>query len=132
MAAKIVEKLEKRVENWKKKAVARNEKIRTLNKRIKEVVNSRNLHRSKWHACRAREKELELEVQELKYQINKNKEQVHRHSYDLQSIVLCLQIKQSGTMSWRTCRAVILTICLYFDIEMQVPSAETIRYWSLK
>lgn len=132
MTTKVAEKYLLRILNWKKKAVERNKEIRRLSKTIKFLKASRDFWRGKDLMHKARIAVLERKLEDLNKQFHKESEAVAGHSFDLESIVLCLNIKQSGTMSLRTCRTVIITLCLYFNIEMRVPSVETIRLWSLK
>lgn len=128
MSTKIHNKYEARLDNWKNKAKERGAELRSKNKRLKELEKSRDLHKTKWHkerklreADKAALQQLQKEVIKLKY-----------HSYDLDSVAICLAIKHSGNMSLRSCRSMLLTMCLVFDISFKVPCINTLRNWEHK
>ncbi len=132
MTAKVIEKTENRLQKWKEKAVFRGAENRKERKKSKLLEKSRDLHRNKYKAERTKNRELRRELKLLKRKLHQDHEAVRGHSFDLDTMLLCLNIKQSGTMSWRTCRSIIVAFYIYFGIVVKVPSASTIRYWSLK
>lgn len=127
MPSKIQQKLEDRLFSWKEKAVYRNQKIHSLQKQLKEVQQSRDKWKSKYKDSKDYQQSL---IQNMGF-VNKT-ERVKNHCYDLFMINLCLQIKQAGNLSLRSCQAVLLVIVNLFSLPLKVPCINTIRNWEHK
>jgi len=57
---------------WKTKAIIRGRKVNSLNKRIKELIKSRDKNKIKNDNLRIKNKELEERITELKNELKKN------------------------------------------------------------
>jgi len=128
MDTKIANKYELRIENWKNKAIERGAELRSLRKRLKEMEDSRDLNRANWRKERLLRESAISEVQAL----NKSLHKLKYHSYDLNSVAICLEIKRSGNVSLRSWRSMLLTMCLVFEINFKVPCINTLRNWEQK
>jgi len=128
MSTNIHNKCEARIDNWKNKAKERGAQLRSTTKSLKEMKKSRDLNRAKWKEERRLRKEYEAALQKLQKEVQK----VKYHSYDLESIAICLEVKRSGNMSLRSCRSMLITICLLLDITFKVPCINTLRNWEQK
>ena len=106
MSTKIHNKYEARLDNWKNKAKERGAELRSKTKRIKELEQSRDLHKSKWHKERLLRKEDKASLEQLQKEVIKLK----YHSYDLESVSICLALKHSENMSLRSCRSMLVTM----------------------
>jgi len=128
MSTKIQNKYEVRIENWKNKAKERGAKVRSLKKQNAEMRASRDLNRAKWQKERQLREEAISEAKELQKKLVKLK----HHSYDLESVAICLELKRSGTMSLRSWRSMLVTMCFLFEINFKVPCINTLRNWEQK
>jgi len=128
MQVKIKNKAELRVINWKNKAVERGRALRAEKKRSSSLIRSRAQHKEKWKQERAKRLCVEARLKETKTDLYK----LRNHSYDLKTVSVCLEVKSSGTISLRACRAAIIALCLCLDIKMRVPCINTIRNWEQK
>lgn len=128
MSTKITKKEKFQLSNWKNKAQARGREFRAAKKRIKELEDSRNFYKKKWKA--EREKRISCE-RTLKASKRVN-ESVKNHSYDLQTIFLCLALKMSSVISLRSCRLTLITFYMHFRITQKVPCINTLRTWEQK
>jgi len=128
MVTKIQNKYEARINNWKNKAMERGGELRSLKKRFKEMEASRDLNRANWQKERALREATIAEVKSLDKELNKLK----HHSYDLDSVAICLAVKRSGTVSLRSWRAMLVTMCFVFEINFKVPCINTLRNWEQK
>jgi len=128
MEDKIKKNFLKRLDNWKNKAKEKGAEVRGLRKKVKVLEKSRDLWKEKWKEERALRLALEKEGGR---DVGKGTK-VKNHSYDLETIAVCLAVKQGNTISLRSCRGVILTLCLALGLSLKIPSANTIRNWNLK
>jgi len=129
--SKVQQKLEKRLISWKEKAVYRNQKIYSLQKQLKETQQSRDRWKSKYNNEKKLCQDYQSSVKQNMGFVNKT-EKVKNHHYDLFTINLCLQIKQAGNLSLRSCQAVLLVIMNLFSLPSKVPCINTIRNWEFK
>jgi len=120
-----------RIANWKNKAVNRNKTITALKKQLDETRESRDSWKSKYKQsqlqCQAYKKELS---DSNKYKIPT--QSVRNHSYDLFTMSLCLDLKESGQLSLRSCLAVLGVIFRTFSLDLKLPCINTIRNWENK
>ena len=128
---KVQQKLENRLLSWKDKAVSRNHQINSLKKRLAETQESRDNWKSKYKSEQILRKHSEAMLKNNNL-INEYSESVKYHHYDLFLINLCLQIKQAGNLSLRSCQAVLLVIMNIFGLPFKVPCINTIRNWEHK
>lgn len=128
MQVKIMNKTELQIINWKNKAVARGSLLRAEKKRTSSLKLSRAQHKEKWKQERDKRLIVEAALKTVKSDLHK----LRNHSYDLKTVSVCLEVKSSGTISLRACRAAIIALCLCFDIKMKVPCINTIRNWEQK
>lgn len=128
MQVKIKNKAELRLINWKNKAVERGRALRAEKKRSCSLILSRTQHKEKWKQERDKRLCVEAKLKVVKTDLHK----LRNHSYDLKTVSVCLEVKSSGTISLRACRAAIIALCLCFDIKMKVPCINTIRNWEQK
>jgi len=128
MENKIGKNYLKRLDNWKNKAKERGVEIRALRKKVKELEKSRDLWKGKW----GKERSLRIALEKEPGSGKIGGTRVKNHSYELETMLVCLAVKQGNTISLRSCRGVILTLCLALGLSLKVPSANTIRNWDLK
>lgn len=127
MDTKIHNKYEARIDNWKNKAKEKGAKLRALNKRFTEMKDSRDLNRANWRKERELREAAKAEVRALRKELK-----LKHHSYDLDSVAICLEVKRAGNVSLRSWRSMLLTMCLVFEINFKVPCINTLRNWEHK
>jgi hypothetical protein len=105
---------------WKKKAVARNLKIKERDKRISELILSRDLWKSKYKN-RAKCDSIHL-----------NDSKAFGHHYPVQLVLLMVLWQEYGQMSLRAVRHCFVNLQLVFIMNCRVPSHVSIRNWACK
>lgn len=128
MTAKIHKKCKGQSNTWKDKAKTRGAELRAKNKRIKELIKSRDLHKLKWQ----KERQLREADKKALQNFQKKSQNLKYHSYNLESVAICMAVKHSGNMSLRCCRSMLLTMCFLFNINFKVPCINTLRNWEHK
>lgn len=128
MGTNISKRTEVRLEMWKNKAVSRGAELRAARKRIGELVKSRDFHKEKWKE----ERSVRLSYETERKDSGMDGLKPARHSYDLDTIGLCLSLRCSGSMSLRSCRSLMLTLCLHLGLELGIPCINTLRNWEHK
>lgn len=106
--------------NWKKKAIERSLDIKKKEKRIKELVESRDSWKKKY---------LELKNNGL---IVFNEEKAHGHQYPVQLVWLMVLWQEYGGMSLRGVRHCIAQLYVVLNLNCKVPSHVSIRNWTCK
>lgn len=112
MSTKITKKEKFRLSNWKNKVQERGQELRATKKRMKELEDSRDCYKKKWKA----EKEKRMSCERILKASERVSESVKNHSYDLQTIYLCLALKMSSVISLRSCRLALITFYMHFRI----------------
>lgn len=118
-----------KLENWKEKAKTRRIEIWKLNKRLKEVLESRRNWKEKYQLLQAEHKALKKEVHKVQ---EKKQEQVKHHSYTTEEISFYLNLKELGGCSYRGCIRVVQVLQLLGLLQFRQPSPSSIRNWSIK
>lgn len=120
-----------RIANWKNKAVNRKKQTIGLKKQLAETRQSRDSWKSKYMESRLQCHSYKKELADLKkYKIPT--QSVRNHSYDLFTMSLCLDLKESGRLSLRSCLAVLEVIFRTFGLDLKLPCINTIRNWENK
>jgi len=128
---KILKKCQIRLSNWKEKAVNRNKEIIALKKQLEETRSSRAVWKLKYYQSQLLCEEYERELRNsAKYRIAT--QSVRNHSYDFFTMNLCLELKQVGQLSLRSCLAVLGVVLKTFCLELKLPCINTIRNWENK
>ena len=128
MESKIKKNYLKRLDNWKNKAKERGAEVRALRKKVKVLEKSRDMAKEKL----GKERSLRIALEKEGGSGERKSTKVKNHSYDLETMAVCLAVKQGNSISLRSCRGVIATLCLAFGLSFKVPSVNTIRNWDLK
>lgn len=114
--------LKDRSKNWKDKAIARRQANERLNKRIKELEQSRALWKDKYKNVQSR----------LQKSSVLSSEKASRHQYSLSIVVLMIELYKYGGMSLRSCRHSLCCMFLCMGLNSRVPSHNSIRNWLCK
>lgn len=107
---------------WKSKAIVRRKEVDRLNKRLKEVIESRDSWKGKYKLLK-------------KSSSNSNTllgEKAARHRYSLTTIVLIIALYKYGGMSLRSCRHSLCCMFVALGLNANVPSHSSIRNWLCK
>lgn len=123
-------KLDRKIQLWREKAKIRSKEIGRLNKRLKEVKQSRQNWKEKYMWERAARLELVGQIDKRSKQ--QSKERISRHTYSSQTVELCLRFRHLAGCSYRSCVQLLYLFQMYFDIECRCPSASSIRNWNIK
>ena len=110
---------------WRQKAVERNETIKYLKRKLSDTEKSRTHFRTEYYKL----KEI---VSKQITGIKINTSTAPRHSYPLLLVWLCTQWQSYGSMSFRSCRHCLCSVCLIFQLEGRLPSHVSIRSWVCK
>jgi len=114
-----------KINNWKKKAIDRNKKIKYLKRKLSDTEKSRKNFRDKYYEL-------------IAIHSNKTDEKIiktgsaPRHKYPLILCWLCVQWQTYGAMSLRSCKHCLCSICLILQLEGRCPSHVSIRSWICK
>ena len=123
--------MERRVASWKASSMRHSKNSRLKSRKIKSLEASGDKLKEQLRLERSKTLRLEKALKELHLgECEQKGLKIARHSYDLETVWFCLLIKQCGSMSLRTCRAVVSILCIYFGL--RVPSIHTIRNWEMK
>lgn len=109
--------------SWKIKAVERTKIIGIQNKRIKEIIESRDAWKEKYKVA----KQAELALRNL----CQGKTSKYHH-YCNSFIALCVEMQSYGGMSLRCCRHCLSSLVLIFGFSFRIPSHVSIRNWACK
>ena len=106
---------------WKKKAISRAKTIKELNKKIQEVIASRDGWKNK---CKQNEQNASIG--------HFDKEKAVRHQYPIQMVLLMVVWQTYGQMSLRSVRHCFAQLQIVFGLHCRVPSHSSIRNWLCK
>lgn len=106
---------------WKKKAISRTKIIKKHNKRIQELIASRDGWKNK---CKQNEHNASLG--------HFDKEKAVRHQYPIQMVLLMVVWQAYGQMSLRSVRHCFAQLQIVFNLHCRVPSHSSIRNWLCK
>ena len=107
---------------WKNKAQERGAENRSLRKRQKELIVSRDLWKTKYQIL--------LSSGGKKGILGEQKAKCHQ--YSLLFVMLVVEMQKYGTMSLRSCRHCVGKMLLYMGLLGRVPSHSSIRNWVCK
>lgn len=112
-----------RLENWKNKATARSIEIAKYKSRTKELIQSRDLWKSK---CKKLEQSLRATPV-----IGQGKK-AKGHQYDLHIVCLLMELYKYGSMSLRSCCHTLVCLQLCLNLRTKIPSHTSLRNWLCK
>lgn len=112
-----------RLENWKNKATARSIEIAKYKSRTKELIQSRDLWKSK---C----KKLGQSLRPTPV-IGQGKK-AKGHQYDLHIVCLLMELYKYGSMSLRSCCHTLVCFHLCLNLRTKIPSHTSLRNWLCK
>ena len=118
-------------ERWKRRAIKRRYEIRKLEKRLKELTESRDLWKNKVRNFKESNNELKEQLKKTQRIIEEKpvEEKPERHSYNLKTITMLAKEKLESSISFR---ALSKTFCItknYLKILSDVPTHTTITNW---
>jgi len=128
---KLQKNLELRLLNWKNKAKQRGQESNNLKKQLKSCRQGS----LKWKNKYKKEKSQRLIYEKLLKNssgIKAVSQKVRNHSYDLETINLSIQIRESGLISLRSCCNLLGLLNLVFKLNLRIPSIGSIRNWEYK
>ena len=122
-------KMHCKLNSWKEKAKERRHKNESFKKRIRELTKSRDNWKEKYKIAK-------LEKDSLKKELAKKNttttHKIKRHSYTSEEISFCVNLKEVGGCSYRSCLKVLELLLLLGILEFRKPSASSIRNWCIK
>lgn len=120
-----IHNLEQKIALLCQKSKSKSERIKYLNRRVRELRQSRDKWKSK-NADKA------LRVKSLKKCI-KNREKIRRHHYCWPIIALCIKLRVQAGCSYRGIRKIRLILRTSFALDLkQLPGANSIENWVSK
>ena len=108
-------------DNWKNKAKEKSLLYKKTQKRVVELIESRDNWRQKYFLLKS---QATLPV--------KTYDKVDHHTYDSGIIWLSVWMQIVGKCSFRSCRHMVIGLGLYLGVKTRVPSASSIRMWVCK
>lgn len=128
-----------KVQNWKKKAIARRKIIEALTKRIKELMSSRSNWKDKYKHVKLQLDDLKKENIRLKSQLECHQKgaiftagKAKHHSYGTVLIFMCMCLRQQSNCSLRGCVKMLKVMCLVLGMELSLPGKSSIQNWEKK
>jgi len=122
-------KISTKLTAWKEKAKSRGKIIYTQKRRITSLVCKRKLLKAENYKLREENKTLHKELYLLK---KGNSTQVKHHSYSAEMIQLCVQLRTQASCSYRGCISVLNVLVMLLNLELKIPSYDSVRNWELK
>lgn len=120
-----------RLEKWKKKAIARRQRIQAQEKEIKTLRKSRSLWKDKYKEAQALNGHYGRELAKLRA-TGSSGVKVRHHSYRSWIILLAVRIRMLGMISLRDCQKLLVMWQSLYGMELKVPCISTIRNWEYK
>ena len=108
-------------DKWKNKAKGKSLLAKKTQKRVVELIESRDNWRQKYFSLKSH---ASLPV--------KTYDKVAYHTYDSGIIWLSVWMQIVGKCSFRSCRHMVIGLGLYLGVQSRIPSASSIRMWVCK
>jgi hypothetical protein len=110
-----------RAKKWKAKAIDYRKKAELLEKRNKELTESRDGWKSKYK-----------ELKENSSNSLPAGRKAKGHHYSLSTVNFLVELSRYGGMSLRSCRYVLVCLNRYLGLEQKIPSHNSLRNWLCK
>jgi len=124
-----------KVSKWKEKAKARSKEKSALKKRLTELKESRDNWKSKYQLEKSGTKVLKKAIREFEKKgkrLDLKSQKPKFHSYKVETILLCIWLRQKGNCSLRSCVSILSIIGTILSLEFKIPSRNSIQNWEKK
>lgn len=119
-----------KINKWKEKATTRTKEIKRLQKRIKEVAQSRDSWKQK--ALLYKSQICALTHSDPQARPAFRDKPPRSHSYSASLIAFIVLIRVTTGTGLRSCCKIVSTLFIYLELQIRVPSANSVNNWCKK